>query len=56
MLIFKISILKIKVFAGKIYKKLYSDDNIIINLASEEYTKTVRSFLSEDNLFYWYRF
>lgn len=52
MLIFKISIFKIKVFAGKIYKKLYNDDNIIINLASEEYTKTVRSFLSEDDLFY----
>lgn len=40
-----------KFWGDKIYKKLYSDDNIIINLASEEYAKVVRSFLSKDDLF-----
>ena len=35
----------------KIYNKLYSEDNVIVNLASEEYAKTVRRFLNEEDIF-----
>ncbi len=35
----------------KLYKKLYSQDNVIVNLASEEYAKSVRRFLTKDDLF-----
>lgn len=38
-------------WGDKIYKKLYSEDNIIINLASEEYAKVVRRFLSDIDTF-----
>ena len=40
-----------KFWDDKIYKKLYSEDNIIVNLASEEYAKTVRRFLNEEDIF-----
>lgn len=40
-----------KFWDDKIYNKLYSEDNLIINLASEEYAKTVRRFLKEDDIF-----
>lgn len=40
-----------KFWDDKIYKKLYSEENIIINLASEEYAKAVRRFLNEDDIF-----
>lgn len=40
-----------KFWDDKIYKKLYSEDKVIINLASEEYAKTVRRFLSEGDTF-----
>ncbi len=40
-----------KFWNDKIYNKLYTDDNIIVNLASEEYAKAVRRFLKEDDIF-----
>lgn len=40
-----------KFWENKIYKNLYKHDNIIINLASEEYAKTVRHFLDEGDIF-----
>lgn len=40
-----------KFWDDKIYKKLYSEDNVIVNLASEEYAKTVRRFLNKDDIF-----
>ncbi|MEG1408295.1 MAG: peroxide stress protein YaaA [Terrisporobacter sp.] len=40
-----------KFWDNKLYKKLYNEDNIIVNLASEEYAKTVRSFLSDGDIF-----
>lgn len=40
-----------KFWNDKIYNKLYSDDNVIVNLASEEYAKVVRKFLKEDDIF-----
>ena len=40
-----------KFWDDKIYKKLYSEDNVIVNLASEEYAKTVRRFLNEEDIF-----
>ena len=40
-----------KFWNDKLYKKLYEEDNVIINLASEEYAKTIRPFLNEDNIF-----
>lgn len=40
-----------KFWEDKLYKKLYEEDNVIVNLASEEYAKTIRPFLSEDDIF-----
>ena len=40
-----------KFWGDKIYNKLYSEDNVIVNLASEEYAKTVRRFLNEEDIF-----
>ncbi|MCC3867292.1 peroxide stress protein YaaA [Terrisporobacter mayombei] len=40
-----------KFWDDKIYNKLYIEDNVIVNLASEEYAKTVRRFLKEDDIF-----
>ena len=40
-----------KFWDNKIYNKLYSEDNVIVNLASEEYAKTVRRFLNEEDIF-----
>lgn len=40
-----------KFWNDKIYNKLYSQDNVIVNLASEEYAKTIRRFLKEDDIF-----
>ena len=40
-----------KFWNDKIYNKLYDEDNTIINLASEEYSKVVRTFLREDDIF-----
>lgn len=40
-----------KFWDNKIYDKLYSEDNVIVNLASEEYAKAVRRFLREDDIF-----
>jgi len=40
-----------KFWDNKIYNKLYREDNVIVNLASEEYAKTVRRFLNEDDIF-----
>ena len=40
-----------KFWDNKLYKKLYSEDNVIINLASEEYAKAVRAFLDKDDIF-----
>ena len=40
-----------KFWDNKIYNKLYSQDNIIVNLASEEYAKAIRRFLKEDDIF-----
>ena len=40
-----------KFWDNKLYKKLYSEDNVIVNLASEEYTKAVRTFLDKDDIF-----
>ena len=40
-----------KFWYDKIYNKLYSEDNVIVNLASEEYAKTVRRFLNEEDIF-----
>ena len=40
-----------KFWDDKIYNKLYSEDNVIVNLASEEYAKTVRRFLNEEDIF-----
>lgn len=40
-----------KFWNDKLYKKLYSEDNVIVNLASEEYAKAVRSFLDKDDIF-----
>ena len=34
-----------------IYKKLYQDDDLVINLASKEYTKTIRPFLKDSDKF-----
>ncbi|WP_296111734.1 peroxide stress protein YaaA [uncultured Anaerococcus sp.] len=38
-------------WADDIYKKLYKDDDLIINLASKEYTKTIRPFLKDTDKF-----
>lgn len=40
-----------KFWDDKLYNKLYSEDNVIVNLASEEYAKTVRRFLNENDIF-----
>ena len=40
-----------KFWDDKIYNKLFSEDNVIVNLASEEYAKTVRRFLNEEDIF-----
>ena len=40
-----------KFWDDKIYNKLYSEDNVIVNLASEAYAKTVRRFLNEEDIF-----
>ncbi|WP_343343498.1 peroxide stress protein YaaA [Terrisporobacter petrolearius] len=40
-----------KFWDNKIYNKLYNHDNVIVNLASEEYAKTVRRFLNEEDIF-----
>lgn len=40
-----------KFWDNKLYNKLYSEDNVIVNLASEEYAKTVRRFLNENDIF-----
>lgn len=40
-----------KFWDNKLYKKLYSEDNVIVNLASEEYAKAVRTFLDKDDIF-----
>lgn len=40
-----------KFWKDKLYKELYEEDNVIVNLASEEYAKTIRPFLSEDDIF-----
>lgn len=34
-----------------LYKELYKDNDLIINLASKEYTKTIRPFLKKDDKF-----
>lgn len=38
-------------WADDLYKELYENDNLIINLASKEYTKTIRPFLKKDDKF-----
>lgn len=38
-------------WSDKIYKKLYSQDNVIINLASEEYAKIIRRYLCPGDTF-----
>lgn len=38
-------------WGDKLYKKLYEEDKVIINLASEEYAKAVRRYLSKDDIF-----
>lgn len=40
-----------KFWNDKIYNKLYGEDKVIVNLASEEYAKVVRRFLREDDIF-----
>ena len=40
-----------KFWNDKIYNKLYDEDKVIVNLASEEYAKVVRRFLREDDIF-----
>lgn len=34
-----------------LYKKLFEDDNLVLNLASKEYTKTLKPFLKESDKF-----
>lgn len=34
-----------------LYKKLFEDDDLVLNLASKEYTKTLRSYLKDDDKF-----
>lgn len=38
-------------WADDLYKELYKNDDLIINLASKEYTKTIRPFLKKDDKF-----
>ena len=38
-------------WADDLYRKLYENDDLIINLASKEYTKTIRPFLKKDDKF-----
>ena len=38
-------------WADDLYKELYKNDELIINLASKEYTKTIRPFLKDDDKF-----
>ena len=38
-------------WADDLYKELYKDNDLIINLASKEYTKTIRPFLKKDDKF-----
>lgn len=38
-------------WADDLYKELYKDNDLIINLASKEYTKTIRPFLKDDDKF-----
>lgn len=40
-----------KFWNDKIYNNLYNKDNVIVNLASEEYAQVVRKFLKEDDIF-----
>lgn len=40
-----------KFWEDKLYKKLYEEDNVIVNLASEEYAKTIRPFLDKNDVF-----
>lgn len=34
-----------------LYKKLFEDDDLVLNLASKEYTKTIRPYLKKDDKF-----
>lgn len=38
-------------WGDEIYKKLYEDDDLVLNLASKEYTKTIRPFLKKEDKF-----
>lgn len=38
-------------WADDLYKELYKNDDLVINLASKEYTKTIRPFLKKDDKF-----
>lgn len=38
-------------WADDLYKELYKNDDLIINLASKEYTKTIRPFLKDNDKF-----
>ena len=38
-------------WGDKIYKKLFEKDDVVINLASKEYSKTVESYLSKEDKF-----
>lgn len=38
-------------WADDLYKELYKDSDLIINLASKEYTKTIRPFLKDNDKF-----
>lgn len=40
-----------KFWADDLYKELYKNDDLVINLASKEYTKTIRPFLKKDDKF-----
>lgn len=40
-----------EVWGDDLYKELYKDNDLIINLASKEYTKTIRPFLKKDDKF-----
>lgn len=40
-----------KFWDNKLHKKLYEEDKVIVNLASEEYAKAVRRYLRNDDIF-----
>ena len=38
-------------WGDKIYKKIFETGEVVINLASKEYSKTIESYLSKENKF-----